>query len=43
MRSQEISQILEIPPATVDTRVARARRMLRERLEEAEGELVEAL
>ena len=43
MRSQEISQILEIPPATVDTRVARARRMLRERLEQAEDELMEAV
>lgn len=33
MSSREISEILEIPPATVDTRVARARRMLREQLE----------
>ncbi len=28
--SKQISEILEIPPATVDTRIARARRMLRE-------------
>ncbi|MCP3904689.1 MAG: sigma-70 family RNA polymerase sigma factor [Planctomycetes bacterium] len=30
LRSREIGEILEIPPQTVDTRVARARRMLRE-------------
>lgn len=30
MRSRQISSILGIPPATVDTRVARARKMLRE-------------
>ena len=30
MRSRQISNILGIPPATVDTRVARARRMLRQ-------------
>ncbi len=29
-RSKEVAALLEIPPATVDTRVARARRMLRE-------------
>jgi RNA polymerase sigma-70 factor (ECF subfamily) len=30
MRSREIAELLDIPPATVDTRIARARRMLRE-------------
>ena len=30
MRSRQIGEILGIPPATVDTRVARARRMLRQ-------------
>jgi len=30
MRSRQIAQILDVPPATVDTRIARARRMLRE-------------
>ncbi|MHC5112804.1 MAG: RNA polymerase sigma factor [Planctomycetota bacterium] len=30
LRSRQIGEILEIPPQTVDTRVARARRMLRE-------------
>lgn len=30
MRSRQISEILDIPPATIDTRIARARRMLRE-------------
>jgi hypothetical protein len=32
MKSREIAGVLEIPPATVDTRVARARKMLRELL-----------
>lgn len=31
MRSRQISEILGIPEATVDTRISRARRMLRER------------
>jgi RNA polymerase sigma factor (sigma-70 family) len=30
MRSKQVAELLEIPPAAVDTRVARARRMLRE-------------
>ncbi|MDY7110457.1 MAG: sigma-70 family RNA polymerase sigma factor [Planctomycetota bacterium] len=30
MRSREIAALLDIPPPTVDTRIARARRMLRE-------------
>ena len=30
MRSKQIADVLGIPPATVDTRIARARRMLRE-------------
>lgn len=30
MRSKQIGELLGIPPATVDTRIARARRMLRE-------------
>lgn len=32
LRSRQIAQMLDIPEATVDTRVARARRMLRQRL-----------
>lgn len=34
LRSRQISEILGIPEATVDTRVSRARRMLREQVEE---------
>jgi DNA-directed RNA polymerase specialized sigma24 family protein len=30
MRSRQIAEILDIPEATVDTRISRARRMLRE-------------
>ena len=30
LRSKQIAELLEIPPATVDTRIARARRMLRQ-------------
>jgi len=30
MRSRQISEILEVPEATIDTRISRARRMLRE-------------
>ncbi len=30
MRSKQIACVLGVPPATVDTRIARARRMLRE-------------
>lgn len=33
MRSREISTILGLPEATVDTRISRARRMVRERLD----------
>jgi RNA polymerase sigma-70 factor (ECF subfamily) len=36
MRARQISQILGIPEATVDTRVSRARRMLREQMRSAE-------
>jgi RNA polymerase sigma-70 factor (ECF subfamily) len=35
MRSREIAELLDIPPATVDTRIARARRMLRDGQEDA--------
>lgn len=31
LRSKQVAAILGVPPATIDTRVARARRMLRER------------
>ena len=30
LRSKQIAELLDIPPATVDTRIARARRMLRQ-------------
>ena len=30
LRSRQIAELLDIPPATVDTRIARARRMLRD-------------
>jgi RNA polymerase sigma-70 factor (ECF subfamily) len=36
MRTREIAEALELAPATVDTRVARARRMLREAEEDSE-------
>jgi RNA polymerase sigma-70 factor (ECF subfamily) len=36
MRTKQIAEVLEVPPATIDTRIARARRMLREQLEAIE-------
>ncbi len=37
MRSRQISTLLDLPPATVDTRIARARRMLRDQAGDAGG------
>lgn len=42
LRSRQISEILGIPEATVDTRVSRARRMLREQVGEAAGAVTAA-
>jgi RNA polymerase sigma-70 factor (ECF subfamily) len=36
LRAKEIAAILDLPPATVDTRIARARRMLRDLVEPLE-------
>ncbi len=34
MRTRQIADILDLPPATIDTRIARARRMLRDGIED---------
>jgi predicted RNA polymerase sigma factor len=39
MRTRQISEILDLPEATVDTRVSRARRMLREQVMEQNTEV----
>jgi RNA polymerase sigma-70 factor (ECF subfamily) len=38
MRSRQIAELLGVPPAAIDTRIARARRMLRESLDGACGD-----
>jgi RNA polymerase sigma-70 factor (ECF subfamily) len=40
MRGRHISEILDLPEATVETRIARARRMLREQVAAEEGGVV---
>ena len=37
MKSKEVGRILDLPPATIDTRVARARKMLRAMLDERDA------